>query len=124
MNWETVPAANQNGIILIYTVTYKALPDESPQSAVVSAPTTEMSLTGLMKYKNYSITVFASTSKGNGNASEPIIIITDEDSKLSTVPVHCHKQMIKQLAELKRATRNDVSNHFAEHHLQMEHQID
>ena len=111
MDWDTVPVANQNGIILIYTVTYKALPDESPQSAVVSAPTTEMSLTGLMKYKNYSITVFASTSKGNGNASEPIIIITDEDSKLSTVPVYCHKQMIKQLTELKRATRNDVSNH-------------
>ena len=90
MDWDTVPVANQNGIILIYTVTYKALPDGSPQSAVVSAPTAEMNLTGLMKYRNYSITVFASTAKGNGNASEPIIIITDEDSKLSTVPVHCH----------------------------------
>ena len=125
MDWDTVPVANQNGIILIYTVAYKALPDESPQSAVVSAPTTEMNLTGLMKYRNYSITVFASTAKGNGNASEPIIIITDEDSKLSTMPVHCHKQMIKQLTELKQATRNgDVSNRIAEHHLQTKHQID
>ena len=104
MDWDTVPVANQNGIILTYTVTYKALPDESPQSAVVIAPTTEMNLTGLMKYRNYSITVFASTAKGNGNASERIIIITDEDSKLSTVPVHCHtsRRMPGHIREFNR----------------------
>ena len=38
-------------------------------------------LTGLSEYTNYSITVFASTAKGNGNISAPIIVITDEDSK-------------------------------------------
>ena len=64
-----------------YTVTYKALPDGSPQRKVVSAPTTQVTLTGLNEYTNYSITVFASTVKGNGNMSEPIVVITDEDSK-------------------------------------------
>ena len=88
VDWDIVPVADQNGIVLTYTVTYMALPDESPQSTVVIAPTTQANLTGLTKYCNYSITVFSSTAKGDGNVSEPIIVITDEDSKLSIVQVH------------------------------------
>ena len=82
VQWSNVPSTDQNGTILSYTVTYKALPDGSPQTKVVSAPTTQVTLTGLNEYTNYSITVFASTVKGNGNISVPIIVITDEDSKL------------------------------------------
>ena len=80
VQWNNVAAAGQNGVILGYTVTYKALPDGSPQIKVVSAPTTQVTLTGLNEYTNYSITVFASTIKGNGNMSEPIVVITDEES--------------------------------------------
>ena len=85
VDWDIVPVVDQNGIILTYTVTYMALPDESPRSTVVIAPTTQTNLIGLAKYRNYSITVFASTAKGDGNVSEPIIVITDEDSKFSIV---------------------------------------
>ena len=81
VQWGNVPAADQNGVIVSYTVTYKALPDGSPQRNLVSAPTTQVTLTGLNEYTNYSITVFASTIKGNGNMSEPVVVITDEDSK-------------------------------------------
>ena len=52
------------------------------------APTTQANLTGLIKYRNCSITVFSSTAKGDGNVSEPIIVITDEDSKMSIVQVY------------------------------------
>ena len=83
VDWHTVPVADQNGIILTYTVTYKALPGGSPQRAVVSAPTIQVSLIGLMKYRNYRITVFASNAKGNGPTSQPIIVTTDQDGKLS-----------------------------------------
>ena len=82
MNWDIVPVADQNGIILSYTVKFKALPNDNPQAALVSAPTTQANLIGLTKYRNYSITVFASTAKGDGIASEPIIVTTDEDGKL------------------------------------------
>ena len=82
VQWGDVPAADQNGIILKYTVTYTALPNGSPQPKVVDAPATDTTLTGLNEYTNYSITVFASTVKGDGNASAPIVVITDEDSKL------------------------------------------
>ena len=96
VDWYTVPVADQNGIILTYTVTYKALPGGSPQTAIVRAPTTLASLTSLMKYRNYSITVFASSAKGNGPASQPIIVTTDQDSKLSILP----SDLIAALQEL------------------------
>ena len=66
-----------------YTVTYTELPDGSPISQVVIAPKRNATLTGLTKFTNYSITVFASTAKGGGNKSELIIVITDEDRKYS-----------------------------------------
>lgn len=42
---------------------------------------TQFELTGLKKSVNYSITLFASTVKGNGDHSDPIFVITDQDSK-------------------------------------------
>ena len=61
---------------------HQALPDGIPRTAVVSAPTTHVTLRSLEKYTNYRIFVFASTVKGDGNASAPIIVTTDQDSKL------------------------------------------
>ena len=82
VDWETVPVAYQNGIILTYTVTYRALPAGILQTVKVRAPSTQVTLRGLKKYTNYSISVFASTLKGDGNASDQITVTTDEDSKL------------------------------------------
>ena len=83
VDWDTVRVADQNGIILTYTVTYMAFPGGFPMTAVVSDPTTHVTLSSLEEYTNYSILVFASTVKGDGNASDAIIVPTDEDSKLS-----------------------------------------
>ena len=63
-------------------MTYTALLGGIPRTAVVSAPITHVTLRGLEEHTNYSILVFASTVKGDGNASDPIIVTTDEDSKL------------------------------------------
>jgi len=52
------------------------LPDGSPQTKVVNAPTTQVTLTGLNEYTSYSITVFASNVYGNGKSSDPIVVIT------------------------------------------------
>ena len=85
VQWDDVSQRDQNGIILSYTVTYKTLPGGTPTTEVVHTPTKQVTLTGLKKYTNYSITVFASTVKGDGNVSEPIIVITDEDSKFVVI---------------------------------------
>ena len=81
VQWREVPEADQNGVILSYTVTYKALLDGSPQTKIVSAPTTQVTLTGLNEYTNYSITVFASTIRGGGLVSDPTFVVTAQDSK-------------------------------------------
>ena len=83
VDWGDVPQPDQNGVIRSYTVNYTALePNGATKTQTVPAPTTQATLTELNEYTNYSITVFASTSKGDGNISQPIIVITDEDSKL------------------------------------------
>ena len=81
VQWGEVPEPDQNGRIQRYTVTYKALTGGNLEKGEVNTPTRQVTLTGLNKYTNYSITVFASTAKGGGNISNPIIVITDEDSK-------------------------------------------
>ena len=63
-------------------VTYTELPGGISRTVVVSSPTTHIVLTGLKEYTNYSILVFAATVKGDGNASDSIIVTTDEDSEL------------------------------------------
>ena len=95
VDWETVPVAYQNGIILTYTVTYRALPAGILQTAKVRAPSTQVTLRGLKKYTNYSIFVFTTTSKGDGNASDPINVTTDEDSKLLKALKCLTKEMSK-----------------------------
>ena len=81
VKWGNVPQAAQNGIILRYTVYYKVFPNGSVHFKPVSALSSKVTLRGLNKYTNYSIWVSASTVKGNGNTSKPIIVTTDEDSK-------------------------------------------
>ena len=88
VDWDTVPVVDQNGIILRYTVRYAALPGGIPRTVVVSAPITHVTLRGLEEHTNYSILVFASTVKGDGNASDPIIVTKDEDSKLAKALRH------------------------------------
>ena len=95
VDWESVAVAYQNGIILTYTVTYRALPAGILQTAKVRAPSTQVTLRGLKKYTNYSIFVFASTAKGDGNASDPITVTTDEDNKLLNALKCLRMQIIK-----------------------------
>ena len=87
--WGQVPFQDQNGVILSYTVTYKWLPSGPAQTRHVRAPENQTKLTGLNEFTNYSITVFASTSKGRGNQSTPIVVITDENSKFVILELVC-----------------------------------
>lgn len=83
MNWGEVPFPDQLGIIRGYRV----LMWRTNQSAVVLRnvtlllPSRAISFTGLEKYTNYTIQVLAFTVKGEGNKSQPIVVITDEDGK-------------------------------------------
>ena len=85
VTWGQVPASDQNGVILSYTVSYKEASNGSAQRVTVDEPTNSTTLNGLNEYTNYIITVLASTIKGAGIVSAPIFVITDEDSKRGSV---------------------------------------
>ena len=79
--WGEVPAVEQNGIITGYNITYHSQTENNNGSVSVGANGRETILTNLSEYVNYSIAVSASTVKGAGPASKPIVVTTDQDSK-------------------------------------------
>ena len=79
VRWSEVPAAEKNGIILSYTVSYQAISSALVENTTVNVPTREVNLTGLIKNMNYSVSVLASTDKGDGNYSDPEVFLTNQD---------------------------------------------
>lgn len=79
VEWGKVPSADRNGIITSYNITYHSLTESPSDSTTVDFPGRQVTLMGLKKFVNYSITVFASTVVGNGPASDPIFVSSDED---------------------------------------------
>ena len=81
VKWDEVPADQRNGIITGYTITYKSQTENQNGDVQVNGSVRETDLKNLNEYVNYNITVFASTVKGDGPPSDPIVVITDQDSK-------------------------------------------
>ena len=79
--WNEVAAAEQNGIITGYTITYQSQTENDNGNVQVNYSVRQTELTNLKEYVNYNITVFASTVKGDGPASDPTVVRTDQDSK-------------------------------------------
>ena len=80
MNWEEVPAIDQNGITQ-YEVMYNPLETFGGQIATQSMITmnTFILLNNLQEYVDYNITVRAFTSEGEGPFSTAMIVRTLED---------------------------------------------
>ena len=66
VEWDDVPPFDQNGIITNYTITYRSLTEGHNGSAIAGPSDFQKELTDLKEYVDYDITVFASTSKGDG----------------------------------------------------------
>ena len=81
VTWDDVPAADKNGIITSYNITYHSLTENHSNSTTVDHPDRQVTLMGLREFVNYSITVSASTKIGPGPASKRIIVSTGEDSE-------------------------------------------
>ena len=89
VTWDMVPPIDQNGVITMYEVLYEPL--ETFNGTIMSNTTTVdgMTLTamleGLEEFINYTISVRAYTSAGEGPYSEGVIEMTSEDGELWTV---------------------------------------
>ena len=81
VKWDEVPADQQNGKIKGYNITYHSQTENDNGNVLVGHNDRQKELTGLKEYVNYNITVFAFTVKGDGPASYPIVVRTDQDSK-------------------------------------------
>ena len=81
VEWGDVPAFEQNGIITSYNITYRSQTEEHKGFAMAGPNDLQKKLTDLREYVDYNITVRASTSKGDGPQSNPIVVRTDQDSK-------------------------------------------
>jgi len=79
--WDEVPADQRNGNITGYTITYHSQTENDNGSVQVNASVRQTELKNLKEYVNYNIAVIASTVKGDGPASDPIVVRTDQDSK-------------------------------------------
>ena len=78
VTWDEVPADDQNGVITGYTIIYNPLTQNhsGPEVRKIDSSQHRIDLTGLLASVNYSIRVFASTVKGDGSSSNPIVVTT------------------------------------------------
>jgi len=79
--WDEVPEDQRNGIITSYNITYNSQTENDNGDVQAGPNDRQKELTGLKEFVNYTIRVSASTVKGEGTASDPIIVTTDQDSK-------------------------------------------
>ena len=80
VQWNSVPEADQNGVITGYRVIYQPLPSGNITSKTENAAATQLDVTLLNEFTNYNICVLAFTVKGDGPQS-CVTVITAEDSK-------------------------------------------
>ena len=82
VEWEPIPQAERNGIIIRYEVWFQDQP-HTPQ--VREALAESLTLTGLNESEVYTIMVRGVTSAGDGPYSSPVSVMTQEFSKCACV---------------------------------------
>ena len=85
VTWTSVAAVHQNGMIVSYRVSYQAVGgsfiDGTTRDKQVVGASNQADLTGLEANVEYNITVYASTSAGEGPSSISIAVKTTKAGK-------------------------------------------
>jgi len=81
ITWSAVTSGLNGASLGGYVLFYKETQLKYSQNIQVKVPldTLTAEVKGLKKYTNYTVRVLAYTVNGNGVASQPIVIATDED---------------------------------------------
>ena len=78
VTWDNVPDGKRQGKIQKYKVNYTAATKKNETLyQEVKAPTQRLQIVGLEENTNYTITVSASTIKGYGPASKPVVVAAE-----------------------------------------------
>ena len=93
VTWQRIPPDHVNGILLGYHVRYWRAdkPNDNISVAVANRTVLNTELTGLGKYKLYSIQVAGRTVAGVGNFSNPVFVRTEQDGRSCIVHCRCLK---------------------------------
>ena len=85
VTWSPVPPADRNGIIIRYTVYYRAvngsIVNSAEQSVTVNGTTTSVDILTLEEHVVYNVSVSANTSVGEGPKSSEVTERTAQASK-------------------------------------------
>ena len=79
LSWQPPPQSSRNGIIINYAAQYSSVDQVS--DSVVNSTSTQVMITGLHPYTNYTFSVAAETSAGLGPYSDSVLVETLESSK-------------------------------------------
>ena len=77
VSWEE--PSTFNGVPDDYIISYTR--NETGVTVNETSPVTNVTIIMLEKYEQYTIVVFATSDKGAGDPSEPLMILTDEDGE-------------------------------------------
>lgn len=80
LSWNPPPPQHHNGVITEYLVTVLGL--STLTSTSLTTNDTELTVTGLVPYSGYEVTVAAFTSEGSGPHTDPFLLQTEQDGKL------------------------------------------
>ncbi len=75
ISWEPLRVDDRNGVILGYNVTYMSSDNDLVHTTTID---TMISITGLLVYTNYTVSVAAYTSIGSG-PFDSIVVTTDSE---------------------------------------------
>ena len=82
VSWDQVPVEQENGIITGYTIKYHSQTENDNGTVPAGPSERQKTISGLKEYVDYNIAVFASTVKGDGPLSSPVLVVrTDQASK-------------------------------------------
>ena len=104
VTWEPVPDDHVNGIVLGYRLFYKQADKaiDNFSNLTVNSSVFSIELESLEFYTKYELQLLAFTMVGDGNISEPVYCMTDEDGKLLLHQVHNVEMFRNILANMPR----------------------
>ena len=78
VSWQPPPEIDRNGVISGYAIVYSG-----GSSGMVTASGTTHTISRLVPFVEYSVTVAAMTSSGTGPPSGPVVQTSGQDSKVN-----------------------------------------
>ena len=81
VSWQQPPLIHHNGMLTDYVINYTRVETSNMMSVTVNIGTTQRTISGLVAYVDYSVTVAAVNVNGTGNFSNPVVGRSGEDGE-------------------------------------------